>query len=52
MASGDSAFENFLRSMPRNSDELHAEVLLLTCIDYRFFTIIAQAMHDAGWEGK
>jgi hypothetical protein len=52
MASGDSAFENFLRSMPRNSDELHAEVLLLNCIDYRFFTIIAQAMHDAGWERK
>lgn len=52
MANGDSAFEKFLRSMPRKSDELHAEALVLTCIDYRFFTIITQAMHDAGWEGK
>lgn len=52
MASGDSAFEKFLRSIPKKTEDLHAEVLLLTCIDYRFFTIVAQAMHDAGWEGK
>ena len=48
----DSNFEKYLRSIPKKGSAEHAEVLLLTCIDYRFFTIIAQKLHDEGLEGK
>ena len=49
---GDSAFERLLDSIPKKAGDLHAEILLLTCIDYRFFTLIAKAMKNKGWEGK
>lgn len=42
--SGLAAFEKFLRSIKVDKSHEHAEVLLLTCIDFRFFTLIAQKM--------
>jgi hypothetical protein len=45
-------FERFLRSIKVDKSHDHAEVLLLTCIDFRFFTLIAQKMNDEGLTGK
>src|SRR5437867_11786401 len=49
---GDSAFERLLDAIPKKAGEAHAEMLLLTCIDYRFFTLIAETLKRKGWEGK
>lgn len=43
-----AAFEKFLRSIKVDKSHEHAEVLLLTCIDFRYFTLIAQKMNDEG----
>jgi hypothetical protein len=48
----DSAFEEYLRRIPKKAGGPEAEIFLLSCIDYRFFTIIAEAMRSEGWEGK
>jgi len=45
-------FETFLRSIKVDRSTEHAEVLLLTCIDFRFFTLIARKMHQVGLTGK
>lgn len=50
--SGLAAFEKFLRSIKVDKSHEHAEVLLLTCIDFRFFTLIAQKLNDEGLAGK
>jgi len=47
-----SAFESYLRSIKVDKSHEHAEVLLLTCIDFRFFTLIAQKMETEGLTGK
>jgi len=47
-----SNFESYLRSFPIKHSEEHAEALLLTCIDFRFFRIIDQMMCDLGLRGK
>jgi hypothetical protein len=52
LASPLAAFEKFLRSIKIDKSHEHAEVLLLTCIDFRFFTLIAQKMCDEGLAGK
>jgi len=51
-ASGPSPFERFLRTIKVDKSHDHAEVLLLTCIDFRFFTLIAQKMCQEGLSGK
>ncbi|WP_397570352.1 hypothetical protein [Schlesneria sp. T3-172] len=45
-------FERFLRSIKVDKSHDHAEVLLLTCIDFRFFTLIAKEMDCKGLTGK
>src|SRR5688500_9395770 len=47
-----SAFEIYLRSIKVDKSHEHAEVLLLTCIDFRFFSLIARKMGDEGLTGK
>jgi len=47
-----SAFEKSLKAIKINKSDPHAEVMLLSCIDFRFFKLIAQAMDDAGFGGK
>ncbi|WP_010585930.1 hypothetical protein [Schlesneria paludicola] len=49
---GSSAFEKSLRSIKVDKSHEHAEVLLLTCIDFRFFTLIAEKMSRMGLAGK
>ena len=49
---GLAAFEKYLRSIKVDKSHDHAEVLLLTCIDFRFFTLIVQKMCDEGLAGK
>ncbi len=45
-------FESYLRSIKVSESHRHAEVLLLTCIDFRFFRLIAQKMEKVGLGGK
>lgn len=42
------AFDKYLGSIKVDKSHEHAEVLLLTCIDFRFFTLIAEKMARAG----
>ncbi len=49
---GAAAFDRFLRSIKVDKSHDHAEVLLLTCIDFRFFSLISQKMNDEGLNGK
>jgi hypothetical protein len=41
-----------VKSLKLKATEEHAEALLLTCIDYRFFTLIAKKMEDLKLAGK
>lgn len=47
-----SAFEKLLRSIKIDTSHEHAEVLLLTCIDFRFFPLISRKMRQVGLQGK
>lgn len=47
-----TAFEKYLTSIKVDKSHDHAEALLLTCIDFRFFTLIAKKMHQQGLTGK
>jgi hypothetical protein len=47
-----TAFTKMLRSIPVDRGHDHAEVLLLTCIDFRFFRLISQKMCEEGLTGK
>lgn len=47
-----SPFEKSLRSIKIDRSHDHAEVFLLTCIDFRFFPLIAKKMDDEGLTGK
>lgn len=47
-----AAFDKKLDMIPKLAGKLEAEILLLTCIDYRFFSLIAEKMKCKGWEGK
>ncbi|WP_152100918.1 hypothetical protein [Lacipirellula parvula] len=52
LASAPSPFEQFARSIKVDKSHEHAEALLLTCIDFRFFNLIARAMDEKGLSGK
>lgn len=45
-------FCDYLKSVDLDMTSHDAEVLLLTCIDFRFFAKIAKHMDDAGLKGK
>ncbi|HEV7279539.1 MAG TPA: hypothetical protein VGN57_04940 [Pirellulaceae bacterium] len=48
-----AAFTKSLKSLlPKKKGDEHAEALLLTCIDFRFFGLIAQHMESMGFDGK
>ena len=44
--------EKAIRSLKLDDSTPHAEALLLTCIDYRFFTLIASKMEELNLTGK
>src|SRR4051794_22308447 len=48
----ETDFERYLRSIPIDTSHEHAEVLLLTCIDFRFFRLIAEKLDEIGLTGK
>lgn len=52
MAKKHATVEKAIRSLKFDDSTPHAEALLLTCIDFRFFTIIAKKMEDLKLTGK
>jgi hypothetical protein len=44
--------EKLLRTIKIDPSHEHAEVLLLTCIDFRFFPLISRKMRKEGLQGK
>ncbi len=52
MAKKPISIEKAIRSLSLDDTTPHAEALLLTCIDYRFFTLIAKKMDDLKLTGK
>lgn len=52
MAKKLATVEKAIRSLKFDASTPHAEALLLTCIDFRFFTIIAKKMEELKLTGK
>lgn len=52
MAKKLATVEKAIRSLKFDESTPHAEALLLTCIDFRFFTIIAKKMEELKLTGK
>ena len=47
-----SAFSEYLKGLAVSDDKNRAEVVLLTCMDFRFFERVAEYMEDAKLTGK
>lgn len=47
-----SDFSSYLKGLSVSDDQSKAEVVLLTCMDFRFFELVTAYMRDAGLTGK
>lgn len=47
-----SDFSAYLKGLSLSDDKSKAEVVLLTCMDFRFFELVAEYMKRAGLTGK
>jgi hypothetical protein len=47
-----SDFSSYLKGLSVSDDSTKAEVVLLTCMDFRFFELIAEHMNEEGLTGK
>lgn len=47
-----SDFSAYLKGLAVNDDPNKAEVVLLTCMDFRFFELVTEYMRDEGLTGK
>ncbi len=47
-----SDFSEYLKGLAVSDDPTKPEVVLLTCMDFRFFELVTEYMKDAGLTGK